>query len=646
MDVHNLRATRPDGSTKLWQSEQESDVAQNSYPTRRVLRPRPGSMKRPKWEREQDDDPVLGRTQSTYVALHTPDTHPSSPTRNRFAFGQTVCVVWCTRSRDTALQDVAGANYYIVPQLTSVTEVTHRRSSHFHRHTYNNFPLAIMEAHEADIRRIADDVRAFHTRGEPFRIFHGSTNSTRPPHGQPTVDISVLSRILHVDPEARTAIVEPGVPMDRLVDATLPLNLVPPVVMEFPGITVGGGFAGSAGESSSFRHGGFHSAITSIEMVLATGEVVTASSEERPDLFRGASGALGTLGIVTKLEMRLIPAGGYVELVYDQYPSVKDGISALQRETENPENDFVEGIIFSSTSSVIITGRMTDDPTPKDSSSSSRHPQTFTRPNDQWYYLHVRDRVSSPPPPSPRTDLVPIRDYLFRYDRGGFWMGEVAFRYARVVPFNRLTRRLLNRIMNTRALFRAGLGGGSRMTFRYLVHDLSLPYATVESFIDYVADNLDIWPLWLCPLPPIQQPTFHPSSTTTTATTTEQPDRGPAADPVPVLNVGVWGKAKGSDTLEDFVRVNRDLEAKLRHLGGRKVLYSHAYYTEDEFWSIYDRDWYDGLREKYHASTLPTVYDKVKVDVDQERRRKGFRNRLAVSWPFAGLIGVASALRT
>ncbi|ROT42396.1 FAD binding domain-containing protein [Sodiomyces alkalinus F11] len=519
-----------------------------------------------------------------------------------------------------------------------------------------------MEAHEADVRRIADEVKGFHTRGEPFRIFHGSTNSTRPPHGQSTVDISALSRVLHIDLEARTAIVEPSVPMDRLVDATLPLGLVPPVVMEFPGITVGGGFAGSAGESSSFRHGGFHSIITSIEMVLATGEVVTASSEERPDLFRAASGALGTLGIVTKLEMRLIPAGKYVELVYHSYSSAKEGISALQRETKDPDNDFVEGIVFSRTCTVVITGRMTDDLASKD--SPSRRPQTFTRPNDPWYYLHVRNRVSSPSPPSlsspsPRTDLVPLRDYLFRYDRGGFWMGEVAFGYARVVPFNRLTRRLLNRIMNTRALFRAGLGGGSRMTFRYLVHDLSLPYATVGNFIDYVADTLDIWPLWLCPLPPIQQPTFHPSSTTTTTATadedqqqSQQPPqlghrgRDAAADPVPTLNVGVWGEAKGSDDLESFVRVNRDLETTLRQLGGRKVLYSHAYYTEDEFWSIYDREWYDGLREKYRASTLPTVYDKVKVDVDRERRRRGILDRLAVSWPLAGLIGVASALRS
>lgn len=49
-----------------------------------------------------------------------------------------------------------------------------------------------------------------------------------------------------------TVLAEPNVPMDSLLEACLQHGLLPPVVMEFPGITVGGGFAGTAGESSSF----------------------------------------------------------------------------------------------------------------------------------------------------------------------------------------------------------------------------------------------------------------------------------------------------------------------------------------------------------------------------------------------------------
>jgi Delta24-sterol reductase len=487
-----------------------------------------------------------------------------------------------------------------------------------------------MDAHDQDVRRIAADVKAFHARGEPFRIFHGSTNSTRPAHGQRSVDISALSRVLSVDPEAKTAVVEPSVPMDRLVDATLAHELIPPVVMEFPGITVGGGFAGSAGESSSFKHGGFHSVVTAIEMVLASGEVVTASPTERPDLFRGASGALGTLGIVTRLDVRLVPAAKYVRAVYSVYGDPSTTTMAVRMETDNQENDFVEGIVFSSKLGVVISGKMTDE------LPSAFAPTTFSKPGDPWFYLHVQKRIE-PGPASPVVetsvvDYIPLRDYLFRYDRGGFWTGELAFKYFRFVPFNRATRRILDRLMHTRALYRAGLGGGSRMTFRYIVHDLSLPYSGVDAFIEYVEKELKIWPLWLCPLPPIEAPTFHPS--------TSEPGGKEAQ---PMLNVGVWGL--GPTDLDAFIKANRDLEAKVKELGGRKVLYSHTYYTEDEFWGIYGRDWYDALRKKYDATTLPTAYDKVRVDVDREKNRKGLFSKLAVAWPFAGLVGVLSALR-
>ena len=114
----------------------------------------------------------------------------------------------------------------------------------------------ITDGHNQAVDAIAASIRKFYDRKEPFRIYHGSTNSTRKSQYQrdKMVDTSAMSRILIVDTESKTALVEPNVPMDSLVEATLKHGLVPPVVMEFPGITVGGGFAGTAGESSSFRY--------------------------------------------------------------------------------------------------------------------------------------------------------------------------------------------------------------------------------------------------------------------------------------------------------------------------------------------------------------------------------------------------------
>lgn len=148
-----------------------------------------------------------------------------------------------------------------------------------------------MDIHRALVAEVAAKVRHFHDIQQPFRIYHGTTSSTRSTAFERTkiVDTSMLNHVLKVDSNSRIALVEPNVPMDRLVEATLKYGLLPPVVMEFPGITVGGGFAGQSGESSSFKHGLFDETVKSIEIVLACGDVVHASSEERPDLLTGAA---------------------------------------------------------------------------------------------------------------------------------------------------------------------------------------------------------------------------------------------------------------------------------------------------------------------------------------------------------------------
>jgi delta24-sterol reductase len=167
-----------------------------------------------------------------------------------------------------------------------------------------------MLRHRTDVEVIAAQVRELYHQQEPFRINHGSTNSTRRSvlERKRTIDISHLKYVLDVNVESRTVRVEPNVSMDRLAETTLKYGLIPPVVMEFPGITVGGGYAGTSGESSSFKYGFFDRTIIYVEMILADGKLVTASKTEKADLFHGAAGACGSLGIITLVELQLIEA--------------------------------------------------------------------------------------------------------------------------------------------------------------------------------------------------------------------------------------------------------------------------------------------------------------------------------------------------
>jgi FAD/FMN-containing dehydrogenase len=80
-----------------------------------------------------------------------------------------------------------------------------------------------MQNHKHAVEKIAASVQDYFRRREPFRIYHGSTNSTRQTvyrRGN-MVDTSALSRVLKIDAKARTVLVEPNVPMDRLVESTI-----------------------------------------------------------------------------------------------------------------------------------------------------------------------------------------------------------------------------------------------------------------------------------------------------------------------------------------------------------------------------------------------------------------------------------------
>jgi hypothetical protein len=61
----------------------------------------------------------------------------------------------------------------------------------------------------------------------------------------------------------------------------------------------------------------------------------------------------------------------------------------------------------------------------------------------------------------------------------------------------------------------------------------------------------------------------------------------------------------------EFLAINKGIESKVLALGGKKWSYAHSFFTEKQFWSMYDKKLYDALRKKYHATSLPTLYEKL-----------------------------------
>ncbi len=327
------------------------------------------------------------------------------------------------------------------------------------------------------------------------------------------------------------------------------------------------------------------------------------------------------------------------------YRHVKDfdeAVSILQAETaDGTPNDYVDAITFSLHSTVICTGQLVD------TLPQGATPRQFLRARDPWFSVHaqrIEKRLQGLAPSQTATDHIPLVDYLFRYDRGGFWTARYAFRYF-LTPFNRVTRFLLNPFMHTRVMYRALHQSG--LSDFYVVQDVGIPYHNASSFTTWLDHNLPLYPLWLCPLrvrrdAPDSRHGLHaefgrpPAGTTTTT-------------PETLLNFGVWGPVSLTNR-RHCVAQNRALEHAVHAHGGKKWLYAHAYYSEAEFWAQYDRGAYDALRERYGAGYLPSVFDKVRVDVEAEEARvraSWVAWVVAVVWmvwPLRGVYGVWRAV--
>lgn len=441
----------------------------------------------------------------------------------------------------------------------------------------------IERQHAKEVDTIRTRVRSFYDKKQKVKIYHAGTNLTRSLNFDPTkvVDVSKLNHVLRVNKKQSYALVEPNIPMDMLVEETLKFGLIPPVVMEFPGITVGGGIQGGAGESSSFRYGLFNNICLEYEMVMGDGQKMIASPNQNTDLFNGMPCSYGSIGVITAVKLQLLPAHNYVRLHYIPVKSYADAVSTIQTQVKLLPN-FIDAIMFSKDFGVVMSGMFAD--------KGDLPLTTFHRASDEWFYLHARKVISKQ---DNYEELIPLKDYLFRYDRGAFWTGHFGFTLLKV-PFNRATRFIMSRALKTRTLYK--FLHASNLAQQYLVQDIALPAHKTQEFMEFVDKKFGIYPIWLCPLKPDKKEKLS----------------GTYLDSKLIISVGVYGEA--SKVYAEFVKQNRLLERQVVKLGGRKWLYAYSYYSQEEFWRIYDKSYYDKLRTKYHANEVfPNLYDKIVV---------------------------------
>lgn len=173
--------------------------------------------------------------------------------------------------------------------------------------------LVVRPSSTAEIRTIVELANRHLFPIIPRGAGTGLSGGSLPVEGGVVIDLTRMDRILEIDEENLIAVVEPGVVTYHLQQEVERRGLFyPPDPASLKTSTIGGNVAECAGGPRAFKYGVTRDYVLGLEVVTPTGQVIetggkTVKSVTGYDLTRLYTGSEGTLGIITKIYLRLIP---------------------------------------------------------------------------------------------------------------------------------------------------------------------------------------------------------------------------------------------------------------------------------------------------------------------------------------------------
>jgi FAD/FMN-containing dehydrogenase len=396
---------------------------------------------------------------------------------------------------------------------------------------------------------------------------------------QERLSVRDFNHVLAVNASEGWADVEGMTTYDDFVKETLKHGFMPAVVPQLKTITIGGAVAGVGIEATSFRYGLVHETVLEMEILLASGETVACNKNEHADLFYGFPNSYGTLGYALRLKVKLIPVKPFVHIEHARYEDAKLYFQTIEKTCANAGFDFVDGVMFGPTEMYITTGTFAD-------TTPSVSDYTYM----DMYYRSIREK---------NDDHLSTYDYLWRWDTDWFWCSK-AFGVQNPLMRRLFGKRWLNsmtygkirKFAQQHPLILKLTHGAVRREF--VIQDVDIPLENAPAFQRFFFDAINIRPVWVCP--------FRAYDKTATFDLY-------SFDPEKLyINFGFWDSVP---TDKEEGHYNRLVEAKVSELHGKKGLYSDSYYSEEEFWNIYDKNVYGALKQKYDPQKkLKDLYEK------------------------------------
>ena len=217
-----------------------------------------------------------------------------------------------------------------LPEPCVITDEVGRRSYECDGLTgFRQVPAVVVLPRDAE--EVAACVKVCARHGVPFvarGAGTGLSGGALPVADGVVISLQKLRRILEIDVENRRAVLEPGVFNLDISKAAAPYGLYyAPDPSSQQVCTIGGNVAENSGGAHCLKYGFTTNHVLEMEVVLADGSVVTlggpSPEQAGPDLRGVFLGSEGTLGICTKVTVRLLRSAEAVRTVLADFPSIE-----------------------------------------------------------------------------------------------------------------------------------------------------------------------------------------------------------------------------------------------------------------------------------------------------------------------------------
>ena len=181
----------------------------------------------------------------------------------------------------------------------------------------------------------------------------GFTGGSLPTKGGIVLTTERMDKILEIDEENLVAVVQPGVVTEQFQIAVEKVGLFyPPDPASLKFSTLGGNVAECAGGPRCVKYGVTKDYILGLEVVTPTGDIITTGGPTMKgvvgyDLTKLMCGSEGTLGIVTRIVIKLLPlpeAKKTMLVLFDSIDGAARAVSAIVRNKIIPTTlEFMDG---------------------------------------------------------------------------------------------------------------------------------------------------------------------------------------------------------------------------------------------------------------------------------------------------------------